>query len=129
MIDNPDEKLFYKQDFEFRGWDKKHIATLKLKCHDIGKRVYNPNMKCATLTAVTGGYQEKKVYDNGRCRKLTPLEYERLQTLPDNYTEGVANSKRYCGCGDGWTVDVIVHILRGIENELLKGDIHEVQSM
>lgn len=129
MIDNPDEKLFYKQDFEFRGWDKKHIATLNLKCHDIGKRVYNPNMKCATLTAVTGGYQEKKVYDSGRCRKLTPLEYERLQTLPDNYTEGVANSKRYCGCGDGWTVDVIVHILRGIENELLKGDIHEVQSM
>ena len=129
MIDNPDEKLFYKQDFEFRGWDKKHIATLNLKCHDIGKRVYNPNMKCATLTAVTGGYQEKKVYDNGRCRKLTPLEYERLQTLPDNYTEGVANSKRYCGCGDGWTVDVIAHILKGIENELLKGDIHEVQFM
>ena len=129
MIDNPDEKLFYKQDFEFRGWDKKHIATLNLKCHDIGKRVYNPNMKCATLTAVTGGYQEKKVYDNGRCRKLTPLEYERLQTLPDNYTEGVANSKRYCGCGDGWTVDVIAHILKGIGNELLKGDIHEVQSM
>lgn len=129
MIDNPDEKLFYKQDFEFRGWDKKHIATLNLKCHDIGKRVYNPNMKCATLTAVTGGYQEKKVYDNGRCRKLTPLEYERLQTLPDNYTEGVANSKRYCGCGDGWTVDVIAHILKGIENELLKGDTHEVQFM
>lgn len=101
MINNPDEKLFYKQEYEFRGWDKKQIATLNLKCHDIGKRVYNSNMKCATLTAVTGGYQEKKVYDNGRCRKLTPLEYERLQTLPDNYTEGVANSKRYCGCGDG----------------------------
>lgn len=123
MVDSPDEKLFYKQDFEFRGWDKKHIATLNLKCHDIGKRVYNPNMKCATLTAVTGGYQEKKVYDNDRCRKLTPLEYERLQTLPDNYTEGVANSKRYCGCGDGWTVDVIVHILKGIEDELLRRDV------
>lgn len=119
MIDNPDEKLFYKQEFEFRGWDKKHIATLNLKCHDIGKRVYNPDMKCATLTAVTGGYQEKKVYDNGRCRKLTPLEYERLQTLPDNYTEGVSNSKRYCGCGDGWTVDVIAHILKGIKEELI----------
>ena len=93
MIHNPEEKLFYKQDFEFHGWDKKQIATLNLKCHDIGKRVYNPNMKCATLTAVTGGYQEKKVYDNGRCRKLTPLEYERLQGMKDNYTEGIANSK------------------------------------
>lgn len=119
MIDNPNEKLFYKQPHEFHGWDKKQIATLDLNCHDIGKRVYNPNMKCVTLTAVTGGYQEKKVYDNGRCRKLTPLEYERLQTLPDNYTEGISNSKRYCGCGDGWTVDVIVHILKGIKNELI----------
>ena len=112
MIHNPDEKLFYKQDFEFHGWDKKQIATLNLKCHDIGKRVYNPNMKCATLTAVTGGYQEKKVYDNGRCRKLTPLEYERLQGMKDNYTEGIANSKRYCACGDGWTIPVIAHIIK-----------------
>ena len=115
MIHNPDEKLFYKQDFEFHGWDKKQIATLNLKCHDIGKRVYNPNMKCATLTAVTGGYQEKKVYDNGRCRKLTPLEYERLQGMKDNYTEGIANSKRYCACGDGWTIPVIAHILKGLK--------------
>ena len=36
----------------------------------------------------------KKVYDNGRCRKLTPLEYERLQTLPDNYTEGGDGEER-----------------------------------
>ena len=115
MIHNPEEKLFYKQDFEFHGWDKKQIATLNLKCHDIGKRVYNPNMKCATLTAVTGGYQEKKVYDNGRCRKLTPLEYERLQGMKDNYTEGIANSKRYCACGDGWTIPVIAHILKGLK--------------
>ena len=115
MIHNPDEKLFYKQDFEFHGWDKKQIATLNLKCHDIGKRVYNPNMKCATLTAVTGGYQEKKVYDNGRCRKLTPLEYERLQGMKDNYTEGIAKSKRYCACGDGWTIPVIAHILKGLK--------------
>ena len=60
MIHNPEEKLFYKQDFEFHGWDKKQIATLNLKCHDIGKRVYNPNMKCATLTAVTGGIKKRK---------------------------------------------------------------------
>ena len=33
-----------------------------------------------------GGNLQKKVYQDGRCRKLTPLEYERLQTLPDNYT-------------------------------------------
>lgn len=47
-------------------------------------------------------------------RKLTPLEYERLQTVPDNYTSGVSNSQRYKMLGNGWTVDVIVHILKNI---------------
>jgi DNA (cytosine-5)-methyltransferase 3A len=49
-------------------------------------------------------------------RKLTPLECERLQTLPDNYTEGVSNTQRYKMIGNGWTVDVIAHILKGIKN-------------
>ena len=48
-------------------------------------------------------------------RKLTPLECERLQTLPDNYTNHVSNSQRYKMIGNGWTVDVIAHILKGIQ--------------
>jgi DNA (cytosine-5)-methyltransferase 1/DNA (cytosine-5)-methyltransferase 3A len=44
-------------------------------------------------------------------RKLTPLECERLQTLPDNYTAHVSNSQRYKMIGNGWTIDVIAHIL------------------
>ena len=59
-------------------------------------------------------FRRKKVLVNGRCRKLTPLEYERLQTLPDNYTAGVSNSARYTAVGNGWTVDVIAYILRGL---------------
>lgn len=43
-------------------------------------------------------------------RKLTPIECERLQTLPDNYTDGISNSQRYKALGNGWTVDVIAHI-------------------
>lgn len=108
------EKYYYKQDYEFYGYDKKIIARLNLKTHDLCKRVYNPNFKSPTLTAVRGGYQEKKVFDNGRCRKLTPIEYERLQTVPDGYTEGVSNSTRYSMLGDGWTVDVIYWILKHI---------------
>lgn len=46
-------------------------------------------------------------------RKLTPIECERLQTLPDNYTEGVSNTQRYKALGNGWTAEVITHILRG----------------
>lgn len=44
-------------------------------------------------------------------RKLTPIECERLQTVPDGYTEGVSNTQRYKMLGNGWTVDVIVHLL------------------
>ena len=61
--------------------------------------------------------EEKKVYQNGKCRKLMPIEYERLQTLPDNYTYGLSGSKRYSACGNGWTVDVIAHILKNITQQ------------
>jgi DNA-cytosine methyltransferase len=43
-------------------------------------------------------------------RKLTPLECERLQTVPDNYTAGISDTQRYIMLGNGWTVDVIAHI-------------------
>lgn len=45
-------------------------------------------------------------------RRLTPIECERLQTLPDNYTQGISDTQRYITIGNGWTVDVIVHILK-----------------
>ena len=48
-------------------------------------------------------------------RKLTPIECERLQTVPDDYTAGVSNTQRYKMLGNGWTVDVIAHILKGIK--------------
>lgn len=53
--------------------------------------------------------------DNLHTRKLTVLECERLQTLPDNYTEGVSNSQRYKMIGNGWNVETIVHFFQGVE--------------
>jgi site-specific DNA-cytosine methylase len=47
-------------------------------------------------------------------RMLTPIECERLQTLPDGYTEGVSNTQRYKMLGNGWTCNVITHILQNI---------------
>lgn len=44
-------------------------------------------------------------------RKLTPIECERLQTVPDDYTNYVSNTQRYRMLGNGWTVDVIAHLL------------------
>ena len=50
--------------------------------------------------------------DELHWRKLTPKECERLQTVPDNYTEGVSNFQRYKMLGNGWTVDIVKHILK-----------------
>ena len=52
-------------------------------------------------------------------RPLTPIECERLQTVPDNYTEGVSKTQRYKMLGNGWTVDVIAHVFKGLLNENL----------
>ena len=69
--------------------------------------------KTNTLTTVQ---KDNVVVDQEMSwRKLTPLECERLQTVPDNYTEGVSNTQRYKMLGNGWTIDVISHILSNIK--------------
>jgi DNA-cytosine methyltransferase len=55
------------------------------------------------------------VEENLTWRKLTPLECERLQTVPDNYTNHVSNTQRYKMLGNGWTVEVIKHIFNNME--------------
>lgn len=52
---------------------------------------------------------------DSKIRRLTPIECERLQTVADNYTNYVSDSQRYKMLGNGWTVDVIVHILKYIK--------------
>lgn len=54
-----------------------------------------------------------KIIDNDVVRKLTPEECEKLQTVPVGYTSCVSDSQRYKMLGNGWTVDVISHILKG----------------
>ena len=67
--------------------------------------------------ALTTVQKDNVVVDNDTMnwRKLTPLECERLQTVDDNYTEGVSNTQRYKMLGNGWTIDVISHILNHIK--------------
>lgn len=79
-----------------------------------------PNDKslCCTATMWKGagnnGMTLVPQHEN-KYRKLTPTEVERLQTVPEGYTEGVSNTQRYKMLGNGWTVDVIAHILKGID--------------
>lgn len=87
------------------------------------QRIYSVRGKSVTVKANGGGGGAKTgLYKidlpNGDyiIRKLTPIECERLQTLPDGYTGGVSNTQRYKQCGNGWTVDVIAWILGGLSN-------------
>ena len=111
--DSVEEKYWYRDvDFTYNGDDCKVQATLNKKLQRSMKEVYNINGKCNTLTCDgDGGHRQKKVFQNGTPRKFTPLEYERLQTLPDNYTQGISDSNRYSVIGNGWTEKVIRHIL------------------
>ena len=87
--------------------------TRQLEIRDDGKS------NCLTTVQ-----KDNVVVSKDMWRKLTPLECERLQTLPDNYTNHVSNSQRYKMIGNGWTVDVIAHILKtmDIEKEYLLTD-------
>ena len=83
--------------------------------------------KSATIRAGQGGGHIPSLVIEGKAkdftlenfkkciRKVTPLECERLQTLPDNYTEGLSPTQRYKAIGNGWTVDVIAHIFTEIK--------------
>lgn len=56
-------------------------------------------------------------------RKLSPIEAERCQTLPDNWTEGISSSRRYQCIGNGWTVDVIAHIFSTMDKPKFKEEL------
>jgi DNA-cytosine methyltransferase len=83
----------------------------------MGSRVYHESGKSICLSAQGGGWGAKTgLYHDDYCiRKLTVLECKRLQTVPDDYIMNVSNSQAYKMLGNGWTVDVIAHILKGIK--------------
>ena len=78
----------------------------------IQDRVFSKQGKSHALTA---SFASRTNVDDNGFRKLTPLECERLQTVPEGYTNHVSNTQRYKMLGNGWTVDVIATILEGIK--------------
>ena len=81
------------------------------------RRVYDINSKSPTLLARS---DTPKILINNSIRKLTPLECERLQGLPDNFTKDFSNTTRYKMIGNGFTVQVIKYILSNIGKTKLK---------
>ncbi len=95
-----------------------HVGDADIRGNDNVKRVYHPEGKAPTLTTMGGGHREPKIsLSDTEWRKLTPLECERLQTVPDGYTAHVSNTQRYKMLGNGWTVDVVSHIFNGMKGD------------
>lgn len=110
---------------------ERHQRTMvaePVRIGDIGSsgqahRVYSVHGKSIALSTGQGGqgsgtglYKIDLPDGNYIIRKLSPVECERLQTLPDGYTDCVSNAQRYKCLGNGWTVDVISHILHFLPN-------------
>jgi DNA (cytosine-5)-methyltransferase 3A len=96
-------QLYYAKNYKATG--KTPTLTREL-AHGWGKNI---TPKC---------YLEIKAI-TGEDRLFSPLECERLQTVPDNYSSIVSNTQRFNMLGNGWTVDVITHIFNNIRKEIL----------
>lgn len=84
-----------------------------------GKRQLVFRQKSKTVRSSGRGSYDRHEWDSvdiNHIRKLSTIECERLQTLNDNYTEGVSNTQRYKMLGNGWNVETIVHILQENKN-------------
>lgn len=106
-------------------WNKEHTVcsydTSGKGYYSQANRCRVPSIKSCTLPA-SGNDKNNIWLEDYKCRKLHPIEAERLQTLPDNYTSCLSSKVRRSEvCGNGWTVDVIAHILSGLPDEYKKG--------
>jgi site-specific DNA-cytosine methylase len=97
--------------------------VLYIDIGDKNMKKANKNFKTRDVegktTAITATYYKTPMDGNYlqegfRIRKLTPIECERLQSLPDNYTEGVSNTQRYKALGNAFNCEVIKHIIKVI---------------
>ena len=118
------------------SWENNNLLITKLhpvrlrkyeKSAGQAQRVYSVKGKTICLNANGGGqggntglYKIDLPDGDYVIRKLSPVECERLQTLPDNYTDCVSNAQRYKTIGNGWTIDVIVHIFKFLKKETEK---------
>jgi site-specific DNA-cytosine methylase len=114
----PSEKYYLSKKI-LEGFNRKIKRREHLKSGFDKLNIINPDKKISCLTARyhKTAMSDPFVSDQRGVRRLTPVECERAQTVPDNYTNHVSNTQRYKMLGNGWTVDVIVHIFKNIESK------------
>jgi DNA-cytosine methyltransferase len=114
LDENVDEKYWLKEKNTELLLKKVNIENAPdIACIDVYNRKVRTDRKCPTLTLPH--HNSIRLLQNGKIRKLTPNEWEKLQTVPVNYTNcELADIHRYAMLGNGWNVDTIVHILKGL---------------
>mgnify|MGYP003625346060 FL=1 len=103
-----------------KDYDKDVPITQCLEVHEVDKARCLSTVEKDTLLSdlPEGRYPEAYSPDMRLAwRKLTPTECERLQTIPDGYTDHVSNTQRYKMLGNGWTIDAVAHLFKGMRNE------------
>jgi DNA-cytosine methyltransferase len=117
---NIEHKYLPKTRLDYSNYDKNKVdkSTFKNTATQIGNsrnfgNSVRSNGKAFTLRKIN---PNGIIDENYNIREFTPIEVERLQTLPDDYTliNGIKNKERYDVCGNGWTVDIIAHIFNFI---------------
>lgn len=91
---------------------KTGLYAVALRNRGEGKK---PELGGDKANAMTTVNTDSMIMENMIIRKLTPVECERLQSLPDNYTKGISNTQRYKCLGNAFNAEVITHILRGMK--------------
>lgn len=126
LEDNADEKYFFDRTeiHDFVSQTNKNHKPSKdglIKVFDLPKEVWNDHERQRRVFSIEGKSptvlaraDTTKILIDGKVRKLTPLECERLQGIPDNYTSICSDAQRYKMVGNGFTVHVIEHFLKGI---------------
>ena len=111
--------------------DKSHILTKSNEMYQYMGTVDKPIYPVENGRIEIKGKKYPTKLKDGKyiIRKLTPVECERLQTMPDGYTDCVSNTQRYKGLGNGWTAEVIIHILQGALKDVPKDEKIIVLSM
>jgi DNA-cytosine methyltransferase len=111
-------------EFDDKYWLKERNTKLLLKkvnienapriaCIDVYNKKVKLDRKCPTLTLPH--HNSIRLLQNGRIRKLTPNECEKLQNVPINYTDcELSDIHRYTMLGNGWNVDTITHIFKSL---------------
>lgn len=112
-----------KREYEcYKRMAAKREGTLAFKKAWANVRTLDQKSRALTTSqAISNSGATNVKYSDTEYYILTPIECERLQTLPDNYTEGVSNTQRYKAVGNGWTAEVIAHIFKALRVALERG--------